>query len=188
MKQGSMRFPKLSMKNRVSLYLAFCLASAAAMPGESYPKVDPVFWKLKLKTIADDSLPMESLKGRYLLLNFWGEWCAKCQEELPFLVRQEMKYSGSGLRIVGFLKAENMAKAKKVLKENNADWTQILLDDQVERLFAIRKFPTNLLISPQGDIVMEGFSNHYQDFKKRMEASGGSSEIKKSGIPSPRTK
>jgi len=34
--------------------------------------VDPIFWKLELKTIADDSVPMESLKGRYLLLNFWG--------------------------------------------------------------------------------------------------------------------
>ena len=172
----------------VLLMLVSCLASAAAMPGESYPKVDPVFWKLKLKTIADDSVPMESLKGRYLLLNFWGEWCAKCQEELPFLVRQEMKYSGSGLRIVGFLKTENMAKAKKLLKENGADWTEIRLDDQVERIFGIRKFPTNLLISPQGEIVMEGFSNHYQDFKKRMQASGSGAEIKKSEIPAPHTK
>src|SRR4051812_45405887 len=147
MKQATVNLPKRSLHNRVLIFLAFCLTSASPMPGETYPKVDPVFWKLKLKTIEDDSVPMESLKGRYLLLNFWGEWCAKCQEELPFLARQEMKYSGSGLRIVGFLKAADMAKAKKVLKENHADWTQIQLDDQVERLFAIRKFPTNLLIS-----------------------------------------
>ncbi|MBW8889405.1 MAG: TlpA family protein disulfide reductase [Fibrobacteres bacterium] len=170
---------------RLAFILAFCLASAPAMPSESFPKVDPVFWKLKLKTITDDSVPMASLQGRYLLLNFWGEWCAKCQEELPFLVRQEMKYSGSGLRIIGFLKTANMAKAKKLLKENGADWTQLQLDDQVERIFGIRKFPTNLLISPQGEIVMEGFSNHYQDFKKRLEASGSGSEVKKSEIPAP---
>jgi thiol-disulfide isomerase/thioredoxin len=170
---------------RLALILAVWLTSSPAMPSESYPKVDPVFWKLKMKTIADDSIPMESLKGRYLLLNFWGEWCAKCQEELPFLARQEMKYSGSGLRIIGFLKTANIAKAKKLLKENNADWTQIQLDDQVEKIFGIRKFPTNLLISPQGEIVMEGFSNHYQDFKKRLEASGSGTEVKKSEIAAP---
>lgn len=85
--------------------LAFCIGLAFAAPGESHPKVDPAFWGLKLKTLDGDSIPMGTLKGKYLLLNFWGEWCAKCQEELPFLVRQELKYSGNGLRIVGFLKA-----------------------------------------------------------------------------------
>ena len=168
---------------RLALILAVCLTSAAALPGEIHPKVDPGFWKLKLKTIAEDSVPMASLQGRYLLLNFWGEWCAKCQEELPFLARQEMKFSGGGLRIVGFLKTANLAKAKKLLKENGADWTQIPLDDQVEKMFAIRKYPTNLLISPQGEIVMDGFSNHYQDFKRRLEGSGAASEVKRSEIP-----
>jgi len=162
--------------------LLFSISLSHAAPGETFPQVDPAFWKLNLKTIANDPVPMESLKGKYLLLNFWGEWCAKCQEELPFLVRQELKYSKNGLRIVGFLKTGDLGKAEKLLKKNGADWTQIQLDEEVERIFRIRKFPTNLLISPQGEIVMDGFSNHFQDFKKRMEALGPASEIKKSDI------
>lgn len=167
------------------LGVAALFGRSLAGPGEPFPKVDPAFWKLDLKTIDDQPIPGQSLKGKYLLLNFWGEWCAKCQEELPFLVRQELKYSKNGLRVVGFLKAADMAKAKKVLKENGADWTQIRLDDKVERIFGIRKFPTNLLISPEGEIVMEGFSNHYQDFRKRMEALGPGSEVKQSEIRPP---
>jgi thiol-disulfide isomerase/thioredoxin len=174
-------------KTSFILGLTFCISLPFAAPGQSYPKVDPAFWGLKLKTIENDSIRMETLKGKYLLLNFWGEWCAKCQEELPFLVRQELKYSGNGLRIVGFLKAADPAKAKRLLKEKGADWTQIQLNDEVERIFGIRKFPTNLLISPEGDIVMEGFSNHYQDFKKRMAASGPGSEVTQSAI-APATK
>lgn len=165
--------------------LAFCLNVSFANPGDPYPKVDPAFWNLRLKTLGNDSIPMRSLKGKYLLLNFWGEWCPKCQEELPFLVRQKLKYSRNGLRIVGFLKSANLPKAKSLLKEKGADWTQIELNDPVERIFGIRKFPTNLLISPDGEIVMEGFSNHYQDFKKRMEALGPGSEVKTSEIPAP---
>ena len=168
------------------LGLALYLYSSWAAENQSFPKVDPAFWRLKIKTIADDSLRLDSLRGKYVLLNFWGEWCQKCQEEIPFLVRQEKKYARTGFKIVGFLKSENRAKAKKLLKENGADWTQVELDPQVEEMFHIRKFPTNLLISPDGEIVMEGFSNHYQDFKKRLESSGPAPEVKQNEISAPK--
>jgi thiol-disulfide isomerase/thioredoxin len=168
------------------LGFALCLSASWAGENQSFPKVDPAFWRMKVKTVGNDSLRLESLRGKYVLLNFWGEWCQKCQEEIPFLVRQEKKYSRSGLEIVGFLKSQNPAKAKKLLKENGADWTQIELDPQVEEMFHIRKFPTNLLISPDGEIVMEGFSNHYQDFKRRLAASGPAPEVKQNEISAPK--
>lgn len=168
------------------LVSALCLHVSWAMENQSFPKVDPAFWRMKVKTIANDSLQMDSLRGKYVLLNFWGEWCQKCQEEIPFLVRQEKKYARGGLKIVGFLKSQNPAKAKKLLKESGADWTQVELNPQVEEMFHIRKFPTNLLISPSGEIVMEGFSNHYQDFKKRLEAAGPAPEVKQNEISAPK--
>lgn len=152
---------------------------------KSFPKVAPSFWNMRFKTLAGDSVRMDSLRGKYVLLNFWGEWCPKCQEEIPFLARQDRKYSGRGLRIVGFLKSVDRAKAEKLLRANGAAWTQLESNDAVESLFGVGKFPTNLLLSPEGEIVMQGFSNHWQEYKRRMDALGGGSAIKQADISRP---
>ena len=165
--------------------LAFGLCRSGAAPAPAFPKVAPAFWNLKLKTLDGDSLPAASLRGGYVLLNFWGEWCPKCREELPFLKRQHAKYAARGLRIVGLLKSVNAVAARKMIAENGAAWTQCELDSATEAIFGIEKFPTNILISPEGEIVMQGFSGHFQEYKRRMDALGGGSEIGKNAIATP---
>ncbi|GEM_PF-3077725 len=130
--------------------------------------VYPGFWKLKLPTLLGDTVDFKSLRGKYVLLNFWGEWCGTCIEEIPFLIKLNDRYGKDKLRIVGLIKSEDPDRARKLIRKNQLAWPQIPLPEEVERQFAIRKFPTNLLISPEGEIVMYGFSHHFQDFKKRM--------------------
>ncbi len=169
----------------------FCLAllSGALFPGslcrahENGPpeRVYPAFWALKLPTLAGDTVALRSYRGKYLLLNFWGEWCATCVEELPFLVKLQAKYGKDRLRIVGFLKSYDRKRAETMIAKNGLSWPQLPLTEGVETGFAIRKFPTNLLISPSGEIVMDGFSHHFRDFKRRM-GDGDSSQVGKEAI------
>jgi thiol-disulfide isomerase/thioredoxin len=46
---------------------------------------DPAFWGAQLDTPSGVPLPMASLRGNPLLLNFWATWCPPCIEELPLL-------------------------------------------------------------------------------------------------------
>src|SRR3546814_8171535 len=46
------------------------------------------------------TLSLASLKGRWVLINFWASWCAPCIDELPNLVRAQDEYSGLGLQII----------------------------------------------------------------------------------------
>jgi len=55
-------------------------------------------------TLADADnrpLPLESLRGKPLLVNFWARWCAPCRKEIPELAELQKRYGSRGLVVVG---------------------------------------------------------------------------------------
>ena len=54
-----------------------------------------------LATTDGDLVSLSDLKGKVILLNFWGTWCGPCRMELPDFVKLYDKYNKDGLEIVG---------------------------------------------------------------------------------------
>lgn len=48
-----------------------------------------------------DSVSLESLRGKPVLLNVWATWCHPCRDEVPELQRLYERYRGRGLELVG---------------------------------------------------------------------------------------
>lgn len=78
-KNGSLRFWGL---------LAILAAIAAvwlARPGNSLRQNHKPLAELSLRplTFSGDALALDDLKGKVVVLNFWGTWCPPCRRELP---------------------------------------------------------------------------------------------------------
>ncbi len=75
--------------------IALTVSKLVLQQGQPAPELDGVMgWKGKKVTLAD-------LKGKYVLLEFWGFWCGPCVESMPVLIELHEKYADKGLAIIG---------------------------------------------------------------------------------------
>ncbi|HEY8039025.1 MAG TPA: TlpA disulfide reductase family protein, partial [Polyangiaceae bacterium] len=54
----------------------------------------------------------KSMRGKVVLVDFWGTFCEPCKKSFPKLQDLNTKYSASGLRIVGISEDESDDKDK----------------------------------------------------------------------------
>lgn len=107
------------------------------------------------QTIAGETLDgrpirLEDYRGKYLLLNFWGEWCSGCRKEIPALKNAIKNIPKSKLQIVSFVYSRSLDQSKKLIKDSSITWPQIPLPESLEEQYKISGYPTNILISPNG--------------------------------------
>ena len=60
-----------------------------------------MLWPLAFDTPTGQSLPMQSLRGKPLVVNFWATWCPPCVEELPLLDGFFREHAAKGWQVVG---------------------------------------------------------------------------------------
>lgn len=77
--------------------------AAASQPGLNELSLDALrnFWTLSFETPDSQSLPMASLRGKPLLINFWATWCPPCIEELPLLDSFYRTNKAKGWQVLG---------------------------------------------------------------------------------------
>jgi cytochrome c biogenesis protein CcmG/thiol:disulfide interchange protein DsbE len=119
-----------------------------------------------LATTAGELVSMSDLRGKVILLNFWGTWCGPCRMELPDFVKLHNKYNKDGLEIVGITirRGESIEDVAKFQEQWGLNY--LLLNDingnevsEVTMAYSqaigqmINGIPTTLIIDREGFIV-----------------------------------
>ena len=73
--------------------------AAADRPGADGAALE--IWQMRFDQPDGQVLEMAALRGRPLLLNFWGTWCPPCIKEMPDLDRFARRFAPQGWRVLG---------------------------------------------------------------------------------------
>lgn len=106
---------------------------------------------------------LSSLRGKYVVFDFWGSWCGWCIKGFPKMKEYYGKYRDC-LEIVGVDCLDEEADWRKIVKANALPWQHIRsTDGSIETQFKVRGYPHKVIIDPQGKIV-KTFTGETEDF------------------------
>ena len=84
--------------------------------------------EFSLADLDGNTITLQQLKGKVVLLNFWGTWCGPCRKEIPDFIRLAKKYKDDGLEIVGVTLTSGPPKNIKAFAEKWAINYTLLTD------------------------------------------------------------
>ncbi len=96
-----------------------------------------------------------SLKGKYVLIDFWASWCAPCRVSFPRMREVYKQYKNDNFTIYSISIDENKPAWLKAVKEEANPWPQTLDTKNISQSgFAVTAVPSTFLIDPSGKIIM----------------------------------
>ena len=102
-------------------------------------------------------IALTSLRGKYVLVDFWASWCKPCREENPNVVKAYNMYKNKNFTILGVSLDQDKAAWQKAIASDGLTWTQVgdmkYWQNDAARLYNIQSIPANMLIDPAGVIV-----------------------------------
>lgn len=100
-----------------------------------------------------EHIALDDLRGKVVLLDFWGTWCPPCVESVPELRSLHKRHSkeGAPFVLIGISSDGDEAEWKDFTAKNKMIWPQYRDHDRrIQRAFGIRAFPTYIVIDHEG--------------------------------------
>ena len=96
---------------------------------------------------------LSDLRGRIVLLAFWGSWCIPCRRELPLLDRLQQEYGEKSIQVIG-ITADPPWKAEEFLQQLNVHVTTVCERiDEISKGYAVMGLPCLIIVDRRGVVA-----------------------------------
>ena len=120
-----------------------------------------------------EKISLDALKGKVVLLDFWGTWCAACRVSLPLLKSMAASVDPEKVIVISIDEDDTKEQWEQFVDRNKMNWSQVYDGDHSMRgAFAVDGFPRYFVLSKDG-IILAQFKGWNQDSDAVIKAAVG---------------
>lgn len=145
---------------------------AMLMIGAEAPEID-------LPQPNGEDLSLKSLRGKYVLLDFWASWCGPCRKENPNNVKMYKHFKDKSFEIYGISLDQDPNRWKAAIEKDSLIWKHVSdlqgWGSSAGKTYGIHSIPSTVLLDPMGKIIAKGLRG--EELAAKLDEILGSIEI-----------
>lgn len=113
---------------------------------------------------------LASLRGKFVLVDFWASWCGPCRAENPNVLKAYQKFKDKNFEIIAVSLDDKKEAWLKAIETDGLPWIHVSdlkgWKNEVAALYDVKAVPQNFLLSPDGTILAKNLRG--EDLEKEL--------------------
>ena len=104
-------------------------------------------------TLDGASFDLASLRGKPVVVNFWGPSCVPCRDEFPLLESKQAVHAADGFTVLGVLTDDPVQPARDFVGKYGGDWATVVDPDKaIKTAYRVVARPQTYFVDRSGVI------------------------------------
>lgn len=119
---------------------------------------------IEAETPNGEIITLESLKGKYVLIDFWASWCGPCIKEVPNVKKIYDKFKDKGFEILAISLDDDKDKWIKGIAKHDLNWLHASTlkgwKCNIGKEYNVTGVPRMYLLNDKGEILFDNIKGH----------------------------